>query len=87
MWVEFTNRDSAGEPVTNRLTVEYDGERVEIDVASTGTANVPEGLAEQMIESDDYAVEPADAPDSESDPDSDSDSDSDSDAESDADGS
>lgn len=70
MWVQFTNTDSAGEPVTSRLTVEHDGDSIEIDVASTGRANVPEGLAERMIESDSFAVEPADGPDPDPDPDS-----------------
>lgn len=90
MWVQFTNTDSAGNHVTSRLTVTHDGDPIEIDVASTGRANVPEGLAERMIESDQFAVEAADAPeesssysdsdDSYSSDDSDSDSDRDSDS-------
>jgi hypothetical protein len=83
MWITFTNRDSDGNPVTSRLTAQHDGERVEIDVTSTGRVQVPEDLATDLIASDDYAIEAADDVDADDPDGADADSDSDSDSVSD----
>lgn len=56
--VQFTNADSDGNPVTERLALELDGERHVIDVASTGSAMIPAALEEYLVESDAYQVEP-----------------------------
>ncbi len=55
--VKFTNVDSAGDAVTRRLAVTIDGERHEIDIASTGTAQVSEAVEDYLVDSDDIAVE------------------------------
>lgn len=66
MYIQFTNTDSTGAPVTERLTVTLEhttdnGLTVEvpheIEVASTGTANVSKRLGEYLVESPDYAIE------------------------------
>lgn len=55
--VQFTNTDSSGATVTRRMTVTIDGERHGIEIANTGTAQVPEPVEEYLVSSDDIAVE------------------------------
>lgn len=57
MRVIFTNVDSTGSAVTKRKKVQIDGETHIINVASTGTANVPEDVGTFLVNSEDYAVE------------------------------
>lgn len=61
--VKFTNTDSDGDAVTRRMTVTIDGERHDIEIASTGTAQVSQAVEDYLVGSDDIAVEPYHPPD------------------------
>lgn len=69
MHIKFTNTDSNGRAVTRELSVMYDGERYEIPVAKTGTANVPRELGEYLVSESRYAIEEYDGAIEEEDPD------------------
>lgn len=62
--VKFTNTDSSGAPVTRQMTVTIDGERHEIEIANTGTAQVSQAVEEYLLEDDAIAVEPYETDDS-----------------------
>lgn len=80
MHIKFTNCDSTGLPITRRLVVVYEGERHVIDVALTGTAQVPRALGEFLVEHEAYAVdEHASESKTDEEPDDESESDADSD--------
>lgn len=55
--IKFTNTDSSGNPVTERLTVTIDGERQTIEVASTGTAQVSEDVEKHLVKDGNVAIE------------------------------